>query len=233
MYSAGYFLQKRLESIEEALESSYELCFNAACALIDEGRLQEAEAGPVPLDPWHEAEDAAEADASLLEAAIAHREKKGKACEEVLQSYLASHPDDAQVLAKLPLSSRTQPTTVEAIVSLHNRRVRVSLHLPQLRFGPVRQKNPEKAVACLREAIQYWSKNDEETDTLGQAMPCGVHGDHAMTTKWLRGAADSWQTQHRPRAADELSTAALEMCSAKEMSLPAAAGLSRIQLSGL
>ena len=29
---------------EEALESSYELCFNAACALIDEGRLKEAEA---------------------------------------------------------------------------------------------------------------------------------------------------------------------------------------------
>lgn len=29
---------------QEALESSYELCFNAACALIDEGRLKEAEA---------------------------------------------------------------------------------------------------------------------------------------------------------------------------------------------
>ena len=32
-------------SSKEALESSYELCFNAACALIDEGRLKEAEAG--------------------------------------------------------------------------------------------------------------------------------------------------------------------------------------------
>lgn len=104
---------------------------------------------------------------------MAYREKKSKACEEVLQSYLTSHPDDAQVilplaqlyaqqhkheaavevLAKLPLSSRTQPTTVEAIVSLYNR-----------------QKNPEKAVACLREAIQYWSKNEEETDTLGQVL---------------------------------------------------------------
>ena len=31
---------------QEALESSYELCFNAACALIDEGRLKEAEANP-------------------------------------------------------------------------------------------------------------------------------------------------------------------------------------------
>ena len=34
-----------VSAAEEALESSYELCFNAACALIDEGRLKEAEAG--------------------------------------------------------------------------------------------------------------------------------------------------------------------------------------------
>ncbi|CAK9108229.1 unnamed protein product [Durusdinium trenchii] len=261
---------------KEALESSYELCFNAACALIDEGRLKEAEAHlarakELCTEELVEAEDVAEADAGLLEdheelaairvqqacvlqrfgkeddakelydkvlrqkptqgheidvtvlavacnnvvalrsegkslfdslkrinvaskeslehkltrrqmvdiacnkillllqaqkldvakkdleklrqsypdhprvalvqAAIAHREKKNKVCEEVLQTYLASRPDDAQVLlplaqlytqqhrheaavealAKLPLGSRTQQTTVEAIVSLHNR----------------------------------------------------------------------------------------------------------------
>mmetsp|Transcript_5816 Transcript_5816/g.6509 ORF Transcript_5816/g.6509 Transcript_5816/m.6509 type:complete len:126 (-) Transcript_5816:11-388(-) len=57
---------------QEALESSYELCFNAACALIDEGRLQEAEAQlarakDLCLEELVQAEDAAEADASLLE----------------------------------------------------------------------------------------------------------------------------------------------------------------------
>lgn len=68
---------------QDALESSYELCFNAACALIDEGRLLEADAqlarakelcldelmqaGPWPLWSRLEAEDAAETDAGLLE----------------------------------------------------------------------------------------------------------------------------------------------------------------------
>ena len=42
-------LKKSLEpfGLQEALESSYELCFNAACALIDEGRLKEAEASRI------------------------------------------------------------------------------------------------------------------------------------------------------------------------------------------
>lgn len=57
---------------QEALESSYELCFNAACALIDEGRLKEAEAQlarakQLCTEELVQAEDAAEADASLLE----------------------------------------------------------------------------------------------------------------------------------------------------------------------
>ncbi|CAJ1459042.1 unnamed protein product, partial [Effrenium voratum] len=110
---------------------------------------------------------------AVVQAAMAHREKKGKMCEEILQSYLTSHPDDAQVilplaqlytqqnrheaavevLAKLPLSSRTEPTVVHAIVSLHQR-----------------QRNAEKAVACLREAIKYWSEREEDSDTLGQVL---------------------------------------------------------------
>eukprot|EP00439_Symbiodinium_sp_Y106_P075197 s125_g14.t2 len=110
---------------------------------------------------------------ALVQAAIAHREKKGKVCEEILQGYIASHADDqevvlplaqlythqqkhdlaVEVLAKLPLSSRTQPATVEAIVNLHQR-----------------QKSPDKAVACLREAIKYWSSQEEESETLAQVV---------------------------------------------------------------
>ena len=40
----GLSWASRTAKPQEALESSYELCFNAACALIDEGRLKEAEA---------------------------------------------------------------------------------------------------------------------------------------------------------------------------------------------
>ncbi|CAE7876111.1 unnamed protein product, partial [Symbiodinium necroappetens] len=63
------------------------------------------------------------------------------------------HDLAVEVLAKLPLSSRTQPTTVEAIVNLHQR-----------------QKSPDKAVACLREAIKYWSSQEEESETLAQVV---------------------------------------------------------------
>lgn len=57
---------------KEALESSYELCFNAACALIDEGRLKEAEdkltqAKELCTEELMQAEEIGEEDAALLE----------------------------------------------------------------------------------------------------------------------------------------------------------------------
>mmetsp|Transcript_136557 Transcript_136557/g.323443 ORF Transcript_136557/g.323443 Transcript_136557/m.323443 type:complete len:651 (+) Transcript_136557:55-2007(+) len=131
---------------------------------------------------------------ALVQAAIAHREKKGKVCEEILQGYIASHADDqvvlplaqlytqqqkhdlaVEVLAKLPLSSRTQPTTVEAIVNLHQR-----------------QKSPDKAVACLREAIKYWSSQEEESETLAQVVRIAAR--LAMQLKDRAFAAEVYQS---------------------------------------
>jgi len=132
---------------------------------------------------------------ALVQAAIAHREKKGKVCEEILQGYIASHADDqevvlplaqlythqqkhdlaVEVLAKLPLSSRTQPVTVEAIVNLHQR-----------------QKSPDKAVACLREAIKYWSSQEEESETLAQVVRIAAR--LAMQLKDRAFAAEVYQS---------------------------------------
>jgi len=61
-----------MRSLEDLLESSYELCFNFACALIDEGKLAEAqarleEAKQICMAELLQAEELAEEDASLLE----------------------------------------------------------------------------------------------------------------------------------------------------------------------
>jgi len=104
------------------------------------------------------------------------KRKKGKSCEEILETYVKEndgqqeailalaqlyaqqqrHELAVEVLAKLPLSSRAQPKTTEAIVSLHQR-----------------QKKPDKAAAALREAVKYWSEveqDDEAEHTLGQVL---------------------------------------------------------------
>merc|ERR1712137_468372 len=52
----------------------------------------------------------------------------------------------------MPLEKRVQPRTAEAIVALHQR-----------------QKSPEKAVACLREAIEFWKKADDD-ETLASVL---------------------------------------------------------------
>jgi signal recognition particle subunit SRP72 len=105
---------------------------------------------------------------AIVQAAIGYSEKKGK-CEEFLTSYLENHPGSeevllalsqlyetqqnfekaAEALSQLPKNMRARPRSLQAIVALH-----------------LRQKNPEKAVACLREAIDYWTKDspdDEES----------------------------------------------------------------------
>eukprot|EP00913_Durusdinium_trenchii_P021977 g20650.t1 len=61
---------------------------------------------------------------ALVQAAIAHREKKNKVCEEVLQTYLASRPDDAQVLlplAQLYTQQHRHEAAVEALAKRQDR----------------------------------------------------------------------------------------------------------------
>jgi len=104
---------------------------------------------------------------AIVQAAIAHTEKKTKQCEEVLQTYLQSFPGNEEVLlslaqlhaqqhrydravdalSQLPVARRAQPRTFEALVALHQR-----------------QKNPEKAIACLREAIDFWTEKEDSSD---------------------------------------------------------------------
>merc|ERR1712217_525451 len=52
----------------------------------------------------------------------------------------------------MSLEKRVQPRTAEAIVALHQR-----------------QKSPDKAVACLREAIEFWKKADDD-ETLASVL---------------------------------------------------------------
>jgi signal recognition particle subunit SRP72 len=108
---------------------------------------------------------------AVVKAALAFKDKKAKQCEEILDAYLQEHPSheevilplaqlyaqqnrhDAavEVLAKLPLTSRAKPKTLEAIVSLH-----------------LRQKAFSKVVECLKEAITFWSSKQQEGDELAE-----------------------------------------------------------------
>jgi len=111
---------------------------------------------------------------AIVQAAIAHSEKKLKVCEESLQSYLKEHPGNEEVLmclaqlfaqqkkmdkavealAQLPMQCRAQPGTIEAIATLHQR-----------------QQSPEKAIACIRDAITYWTSNDRaDEETLASVL---------------------------------------------------------------
>lgn len=101
---------------------------------------------------------------AIVQAAIAYSEKKGK-CEDFLTNYLAKHPGSeevllalsqlyetqqnfekaAEALSQLPINMRARPRSLQAIVALH-----------------LRQKNPEKAVEALREAIDFWKKEGPE-----------------------------------------------------------------------
>lgn len=98
----------------------------------------------------------------IIQAALAQLEKKSKG-EEVLQTYAADHPDcmdvlfclaqiycetkrldkAAEVFSKLPARSRATPSTVEAIAAVH-----------------IRMKSPDKALACVQDAVDYWKAQD-------------------------------------------------------------------------
>jgi len=113
---------------------------------------------------------------AVVQAAVAFKEKKAKGAEDVLQAYLTEHPgseealiclaqlhaqqnrykDAAEALDQLPRASRANPRTAEVVVAFHQR-----------------QKNPDKAVTCLRDAISYWSGKDggeEDEDMLAQVL---------------------------------------------------------------
>lgn len=113
---------------------------------------------------------------AILEAVIAGKDKKvSGSAQEVLQKYLQSHPgseevllclaqiheqqqrgkEASEVLMQLSQESRAQPKTIEAIVALH-----------------LRQKHPDKAVACLRDAIEFWTSqaDDRSEDMLASVL---------------------------------------------------------------
>lgn len=133
---------------------------------------------------------------AIVQAAIAYREKKAKGCEEALQAYLAEHPGSeevllclaqlqeqqhrhekaAEALAQLPRSSRVQPRTLESIVALHRR-----------------QKSNDKAVACLREAIEYWTGPDGNEDEETLASVLRIAARLAMQLKDKVFAAEAFQ----------------------------------------
>mmetsp|Transcript_117672 Transcript_117672/g.327648 ORF Transcript_117672/g.327648 Transcript_117672/m.327648 type:complete len:662 (+) Transcript_117672:70-2055(+) len=117
---------------------------------------------------------------AVVQAAIAFSEKKSRVCEETLQAYVAEHPGEEEVLLplaqlyaqqhrldravealeQLPLAKRAQPHIAEAIAVLHQR-----------------QKSPEKGVASLREAIDFWAGSE------------GAEADEEMLASLLRIAS--------------------------------------------
>mmetsp|Transcript_20809 Transcript_20809/g.58628 ORF Transcript_20809/g.58628 Transcript_20809/m.58628 type:complete len:665 (+) Transcript_20809:65-2059(+) len=133
---------------------------------------------------------------AVVQAAAAFAEKKTKVCEEVLQAYLAEHPGSEEVLlavaqlhaqqhrldravealTQLPLERRAQPRTAEAIAALHRQ-----------------QKSPEKAAACLREAIDYWAGRDGEADEETLASVLRIAARLAMQLKDKAFAAEVFQ----------------------------------------
>lgn len=110
---------------------------------------------------------------AVLQAAMAYTEKKQKDCEDILKAYLNDHPGNDEVLlalaqlhgqrgqlnmavealTQLPVERRSHPRMVEAIAAIHQR-----------------QKTPDKAVTCLREAIEYWKGQGDEDQTLASVL---------------------------------------------------------------
>lgn len=153
------------ESLEHKLtrKQTIEIGINKCLLLLQASRLDEARR---ELQRLH-TEYPGHPRVAIVQAAMAFREKKAKGAEESFQAYLAEHPGSeevliclaqlhvlqnrhdkaAEALAQLSRRSRAQPHTVEAIVALYQR-----------------QKCPEKAVACLREAIEYWTKEEGDAD---------------------------------------------------------------------
>lgn len=160
------------ESLEHKLttKQTVEIAMNKCLLLLQARKLDDAKRELQRLGEAHPGHPRV----AILEAVIASKDKKAMGSpEEVLQSYLAKHPGSeevllclahiheqhsrsknaAEALTQLPAESRAQPKTVEAIVALH-----------------LRQKRPEKAVACLREAIEFWNSQEDVEETFGAVL---------------------------------------------------------------
>jgi len=97
-------------------------------------------------------------------AAIGAAEKKSKVSESLLQNFLSEYPDNEdvllalaqlrvkqgkqdkaiQTLTQLPVYLRVEPRVVEAMAALYHQ-----------------QKQNDKAVECLREAVEFWRKQKD------------------------------------------------------------------------
>jgi signal recognition particle subunit SRP72 len=104
---------------------------------------------------------------AIVQAAIEYKEKNTQGCEDILRQYLETYPGTEEVLlclseiltkqnrtdkaveviVQLPLGRRAQPRSLEVVAALYQK-----------------QKSPEKAVACIREALDYWSSDEAPAD---------------------------------------------------------------------
>lgn len=182
------------ESLEHKLtrKQTIEIAINKCLLLLQAHRAEEARRELQRLKetfPGHPR-------VAVIQAAIAHSEKKTGKCEEILQAYLTENPGNEEALlalaqlhagqhridralealTQLPLERRAQPRTAEAVAALHRQ-----------------QKSPEKAVACLREAVDYWAGRDGEADEDMLASVLRIAARLAMQLKDKEFAAEVYQ----------------------------------------
>lgn len=160
------------ESLEHKLtkKQSLEMAANKCLLLLQARRLEEARKELQRMQesfPGHPR-------VVIIQGAIAFMEKKRAICEEILRAYLTQHPGSEEVLlalaqlyvqqqhldkavdalVQLPVQCRSQPSIIEAITALLQR-----------------QRHPEKAVSCLREAISFWMEQGERgEETLAKVL---------------------------------------------------------------
>mmetsp|Transcript_9101 Transcript_9101/g.26860 ORF Transcript_9101/g.26860 Transcript_9101/m.26860 type:complete len:663 (+) Transcript_9101:215-2203(+) len=182
------------ESLEHKLtrKQTIEIAINKCLLLLQAHKLEEARRELQRLRESHPGHPRV----AVIQAAIAFTEKKTKPCEDILQAYLAEHPGNEEVilplaqlhaqqhrhdraveaLGRLPAARRVQPRTVEAIVALHQR-----------------QRSPDKAVACLREAIEFWTGSEDEANEETLASLLRLAARLAMQLKDKAFAAEVFQ----------------------------------------
>jgi len=113
---------------------------------------------------------------AVAQATVAYKEKKGKGAEgaeEAFQAYLSTHKGDEEVLvclSQLHLMQKRDEKAAEVLGQL-SKRGRARPHIAKAIIDMhMRQKNPEKAVASLREAMRYWTEDEESEKDLGQIL---------------------------------------------------------------
>lgn len=110
---------------------------------------------------------------AIAEAAIASADNKAKVCTDILTKHLKEHPESdtarlalsahlaatgqnekaLEALVQLPIERRAQPRIIEAMVAIYTR-----------------QHKAAEAVAVLREAVKFWSTQDEDEQTLSEVL---------------------------------------------------------------